>query len=137
MNHSCLEGDFRDGPRKHEMICYAPKCLATKTQFNMMTANSQLFRPVTLGDREMEIEMQGALMVLLAVIVRVMPTLILVIDTNNNNSLTNQLTHLLLTTSNWPNAWVLLTDFFGSPLSLVVLLRRAIADLVDFDNGIL
>jgi len=25
----------------------------------------------------------------------------------------------------------------GSPLSLVVLLRRAIADLVDFDNGVL
>jgi len=55
---------------------------------------------------------------------------------NNNNSLTNSLIYLLLK--------MLMAERKGpfdrlrrSPLSLVVLLRGAIGDLVNFDNGIL
>jgi len=55
--------------------------------------------------------------------------------TQYNNSLTNSLIYLLLK--------ILMAECKGpfdrlcrSPLALIVLLRRAIADLVDFDNGI-
>jgi len=57
-------------------------------------------------------------------------------NNNNDNSLTNSLIYLLLKIPMAKRKGPF-DRLRRSPLSLVVLLRRAIADLVHFDNGIL